>query len=411
MVWIHGGAFVWGAGDTPWYDGTHVREARRRRRRHDQLPARPVRLPAPRRPVRRRSRVRATRASSTRSPRSNGCATASPAFGGDPDDVTIFGESAGADSVGTLLGMPAARGLVPQARSPQSGAASWIATPERATEIATRQSLDRPRRRARRPRRAAGQVDRRDPRRACRPFVENGGSALPFQPVVDGVVLPEPPLDAIAAGNAAGVHVLTGTNDARDDAVRRRRPGARRRSTTTVIARARSRPVFDGADALVRRRTARAVPDATPAELWLELATDGVFRIPAIALAEAQLRARPGVDVPASRGSTPVFGGVLRSTHALEIPFVFDTARPGRRRLLHRRRRRAPGASPTRCTGPGSPSPATGDPSHPGLPAWPALRPGPAGRRCGSTPRCEVLDDPDGRAEPATSSAARSPRR
>ena len=62
-----------------------VREARRRRRRHPQLPPRRVRLPAPRRPLRRRrSQVPATRASSTRSPRSSGCATTSPGSAATP---------------------------------------------------------------------------------------------------------------------------------------------------------------------------------------------------------------------------------------------------------------------------------------------------------------------------------------
>ena len=56
MVWIHGGAFVIGTGSSPIYDGTSVRAARRRRRRQHQLPARRVRLPAPRRDLRRRVR-------------------------------------------------------------------------------------------------------------------------------------------------------------------------------------------------------------------------------------------------------------------------------------------------------------------------------------------------------------------
>jgi len=56
-------------------------------------------------------------------------------FGGDPENVTVFGESAGGGSVGTLLGMPAARGLFNKA-IPQSGASSWWATREHATAVA-----------------------------------------------------------------------------------------------------------------------------------------------------------------------------------------------------------------------------------------------------------------------------------
>ena len=64
--------------------------------------------------------------------------------------------------------------------------------------------------------------------------------------------------------------------------------------------------------------------DATVRDLWLDITTDGVFRLPAIRLAQAQAADGP-VWMYRFLWETPVFGGMLKSTHALEIPFVFDT--------------------------------------------------------------------------------------
>ena len=107
-----------------------VREARRRRRRHDQLPAR-ARSGSCTSPTcsATSSKGPATPASSTRSPRSNGCATRSPRSAAIPTTSRSSASRPAAGSVGTLLGLPAARGLFDKA-IPQSGASSWWATRE-----------------------------------------------------------------------------------------------------------------------------------------------------------------------------------------------------------------------------------------------------------------------------------------
>jgi para-nitrobenzyl esterase len=127
------------------------------------------------------------------------------AFGGDPERVTLMGVSAGAKSVGTLLGTPAARGLFHRAIS-MSGGADTVYTAAEATEV-TRALL-------------AGLDGRRETLRsvpaevllqAQRRLAQGIPATWLWRPVVDGTVLPEPPLEAIRAGNSRGVPVLAGT--------------------------------------------------------------------------------------------------------------------------------------------------------------------------------------------------------
>src|SRR5262249_28613583 len=136
MVWIHGGAFIWGAGDTPWYDGTKFVT-------HGDVvlvtinyrlgPFGYLYLPelfgddfAASGNLGLLDQVAAL----------DWVRECINAFGGDASNVTIFGESAGAASVATLLGTPAARGLFTRAIA-QSGAASWISEPSEATTTAS----------------------------------------------------------------------------------------------------------------------------------------------------------------------------------------------------------------------------------------------------------------------------------
>jgi para-nitrobenzyl esterase len=113
MVWIHGGAFLYGTGATPWYDG-------RTFARNDVVL------------VTINYRLGALGFLHVDGQGNNGILDQVAAlewvrdniaaFGGDPGNVTAFGESAGAMSVGTLLGLPAAKGLFVKA-IPESGAA------------------------------------------------------------------------------------------------------------------------------------------------------------------------------------------------------------------------------------------------------------------------------------------------
>src|SRR5580704_10562491 len=144
------------------------------------------------------------------------------AFGGDPANVTIFGESAGAMSVTTLLGMPRARGLFGKVIA-QSGAAQVGADPQDARLVtgelsavlgfeATAASLAD----VDLGKLIAAQAAVRDALAVAPDPARFGASivatSMAFIPVIDGDVLPVHPLAALAAGQGSGTPLLAGTN-------------------------------------------------------------------------------------------------------------------------------------------------------------------------------------------------------
>jgi para-nitrobenzyl esterase len=261
-------------------------------------------------------------------------------FGGDPDNVTIFGESAGAMSVASLLAMPLAEGLFRRAIS-QSGAAHHTISTATARRVgrhlaeklgvaATREAI------------AAVPVDRLlqaqaalDTDLAAHPDPEYWGrevvsAMLLWQPVVDGGVIPSPPLDRIAAGAGAGIEVLVGTNTdehramlvpggAIDSAKRR----LRQRVTPESLASAVEAYGLPVEETLFAYRALH--PGASSGDLLAAIQTDWYWRIPAIRLADAHAQGGSVTYMYEFAWHSPEFDGLFGACHGLEIAFVFDT--------------------------------------------------------------------------------------
>ena len=255
------------------------------------------------------------------------------AFGGDPGNVTIFGESAGGMSVGTLLAAPGAKGLFHKA-IPQSGASHSSHKPETARRVTERfcaevgvrlgdidalRSL--PVDRILEGVTQLGQIIASD---NAELFGEDhAGSAMPFQPVFGGEVLPRYPIDAVRDGSGAGVPTLVGTTleewklftlMSGPDAIRVRAP----RPLRNLCLQAGK-----SVDELVAAYEAR-LESPSEVELRNAIETDRIFRIPAIRLAEAQVANDTPTWMYRFDWKTPAFGGRMGACHALEIPFVFD---------------------------------------------------------------------------------------
>ncbi|MGE0688137.1 MAG: carboxylesterase/lipase family protein [Dehalococcoidia bacterium] len=302
------------------------------------------------------------------------------AFGGDPANVTIFGQSGGGAKVSTLLAMPAAQGLFHRAVV-QSGARLKGVLPDAATanardllaelgvESGDRQALlDLP---------ARAIVDAVSSLSKKRGEVGAGGGG--FGPVVDGANLPTHPWGGTAPEFSKQVPVMVGTTrdeltyqlvmhpdfDGLDEA------GLRRKLTAQIG----SRPDRFGAISpeqiehlIDAYRSTR--PNDRPQDLLVALASDGT-RLASIRLAE-QRAAQPGaapVYMYLFRWESPGLNGTLKSTHTLEIPFVFDNLevsndyvgpRPERETLMEQ------------MSGAWLAFARTGNPDHEGLPHWPA---------------------------------------
>ncbi len=392
MVWIHGGAFTAGQGSTPWYAGSSIAaqgdvvvvtinyrlgalgflhldgvlgagfEGSGNNGIRDQIAA-----------------IRWVKDNIA-------------AFGGDPDRITVFGESAGGMSVGTLLGTPGVPEMLCGAIA-QSGAADHAKPLDeagRATGILLDElGLD-----------ATGAdallalgVDALLAAQltASTRWAEATGAGLPFSPVVDGVVLPRPPIDAIRDGSAANVALLAGTT-AEEWNLFHLMDRARGPMTDDHLRRRLSRSVGDRADDVIAVYRDE-LPQASNDDMWCAIATDWVFRVPAIRLSEAQSANQPATYAYLFSYKSTAFDGALGACHAVDVPFAFDNVdRRGVDFFLGRvdDGTRALSTATSRAW---TAMARHGSPEHDGVASWPAYSTETRNvKELGSTIR--LLDDP-----------------
>lgn len=308
-------------------------------------------------------------------------------FGGDPGNVTLFGQSGGGGKVSSLMAMPAAKGLFHRAIV-QSGADVRGLSREAADRTA-RMYLSR----------LGVTPDRLDAlhqlsfERLLAVTAPEAGPPLMLAPVVDGHSLPTDPFDPVAPALSAHVPLLIGTVetevaffhgqmlDPMDDAELHAR-------IKRTVAGASDAQV----DALIAAYRAGRPHDSNT-DLYLIIASDATFR--AGVITEAERKAAQGTAPVYQYYFTwrsPVRGGKLRAFHTLEIPFVFDNVDAaqsmtgtGQDRYLLARRMSGAWAAFAR----------SGDPNHPLLPHW---APFDTARRATMVfnDECRLVDDPHG---------------
>lgn len=239
------------------------------------------------------------------------------AFGGDPNNVTVFGESAGAVNTCTLLGVPAAQGLLHRAivqsgaciqrsattyREQMGGFVDSVGCSGSADVVACLRALD------------PATIVRAEPTG----FPNIAGLSVAWGPHVDGDLLPASTLDQMERGESQRVPWIIGSNS--DETAASVMPGMTRMQFENLV-----RISFLGRGMqILAQYPASDFPDGT--EAWIRLTTEAKFQCNA--RRAAQLGAAGGLDTRLYMFAYDDYTSRVRQAraiHGIELPFLFGT--------------------------------------------------------------------------------------
>jgi para-nitrobenzyl esterase len=303
-------------------------------------------------------------------------------FGGDPNNVTIFGQSGGAGKVSTLMAMPAAKGLFHRAIV-QSGANLRGVSPADATKSAHALM-------AKLGVQTADELQQVPMDRLVSATLSEPGLGFRLAPVVDGKTLPGGPFDPTAPEISADVPLLIGNTE----------------FEVTFFPQTKFDPLDDaGLHAAVKQSTRagdtdvdhliavyrKGRPNASNLDLSQIIASDG-FTAGVLTEAERKAQQKAPVFKYYFTWQSPVREGKLKSFHTLEIPFVLENVDEGKSMT-------GAGADryplQTEMSAAWAAFARTGDPNHKGLPKWPKFTTSERATMIFDK-ECKVADDPHG---------------
>ena len=319
-------------------------------------------------------------------------------FGGDPANVTVFGQSGGGAKICTLLAMPAAKGLFHRAII-QSGSTPRNTLPEDSTKLAaavlaelnvSKSQIDQLQKLPVERLCAAAQAAARKvgPPSGPPPSLRTPPRRITWGPAVDGKILPDHPFEPVSPALSANIPILVGTNmnefvNGVDN------PEAETLTNEELERRVHASYGTRSQDIL--RAYRREYPNAKPFDLFSVISI-AYFRQNAFLQAErkAALHAAPAYEYLFT-WKTPTLDGRPGAFHSAEIAFVFDNAR----RCIN-----YTGATPEALRLSARMSQAwinfarNGNPHHSDLPKWPAFQEAKETMIFDNT--CSVKNDPEG---------------